>query len=592
MPITQDKKDIDINGYVTYYDVPMTKAGVFPYLGKTISSELEPDKVYNVLRPIEELTRPETLRSLESIPFVIDHTMIGEGFTPPEDKGIEGTTLKNVKVKGDLISNDLTAYTDRCKRAIENGKRDLSMGYRCRYELTPGEYQGQHYDAVQRDIIFNHIALVDEGRMGAECRIYDNAIVYDNAIFCDNGTVIVYDRMDVYDDWFTVHPNGKEHKGRHIFAEEGESKADAIARKFPKKEQKKQNVINTQKTYLDKYKENSILSGKGENGEKEYNLSDTNFTDEYLKKHKKNAQLWDSKTRTMINNPYYNAEKAFKKQEQKEQIKEAIRNFKPSAAQRAELKAIEENQSEYYLKRIRGYNPGKYDSLDIKDLHNKEKKHMATFTIDEDLKEEIKEEIKKELLDGGAVIEEKKEDISDAAPEAPAEDAPACDADEDKRKLIDEIGGILKGKVDDELIRTIMKKAEELAYKPSETGVNDACGTKDAEETMIKEEKKEEEKKPEGLSMDEAVKYFAKRDNLVNRLKSVIGDNANYNQMTVEQVVKYGCDKLDIPVSLRGLEGYLTAFGKHKKTYVTIAKDSAEKISNTAAFLKTYKSKN
>ena len=34
----------------------------------------------------------------------------------------------------------------------------------------------------------------------------------------------------------------------------------------------------------------------------------------------------------------------------------------------------------------------------------------------------------------------------------------------DKRKLIDEIGGILKGKVDEELWRTIIGKAEKIAY--------------------------------------------------------------------------------------------------------------------------------
>lgn len=63
---------------------------------------------------------------------------------------------------------------------------------------------------------------------------------------------------------------------------------------------------------------------------------------------------------------------------------------------------------------------------------------------------------------------------------------------EDKRKLIDEIGGILKGKVDDEIIRTIMKKAEELAYEKSEAGTADnKCKNADEEE---KEEKFEEEK--------------------------------------------------------------------------------------------------
>ena len=59
---------------------------------------------------------------------------------------------------------------------------------------------------------------------------------------------------------------------------------------------------------------------------------------------------------------------------------------------------------------------------------------------------------------------------------------------EDKRKLIDEVGGILKGKVDDEIIKTIMKKMEEASYEPSEKD------KADNEEDEEKEEKFEEEK--------------------------------------------------------------------------------------------------
>lgn len=405
MTITQDEKDIDVNGYVTYHDVPMTKVGVFPYLGRTISPELEPDKVYMVLRPEEELTNIETLKSLENIPFINDHEMLGKKFTPAEEKGIEGTTLENVKVNLPLITNDLKAYTERVKNLIEkSNKRDLSLGYRCRYEITPGIYNGQPYDAIQRDIRFNHIALVDEGRMGSECRVTDNSIVYDKL-----------------------------------------------------------------------------------------------------------------------------------------------------------------------------------------DLQIKEYKMEKTFTLDEDLKQELKEEIKKELLgDGEEVIEEKTEEVIDEEPKE--EEKPATDEEIDKRKLIDEIGGILKGKVDDELIRTIMQKAEELAYNPSEIGANDCNGTKTTdEEPAPTVEPKKEEKKEEGLSMDAAIKYIAKRDELVEKLKPVIGDNVNYNAMTIEQVVKYGCDKLDIKPSLNRLEGYLSATAKHKRTYVTVAKDSVNFTDNgTSESFKNY----
>lgn len=43
----------------------------------------------------------------------------------------------------------------------------------------------------------------------------------------------------------------------------------------------------------------------------------------------------------------------------------------------------------------------------------------------------------------------------------------------DKRKLIDEVGGILKGKVDEELWRTVIGKLEKLAYDGSETSGSD-----------------------------------------------------------------------------------------------------------------------
>ena len=68
--------------------------------------------------------------------------------------------------------------------------------------------------------------------------------------------------------------------------------------------------------------------------------------------------------------------------------------------------------------------------------------------------------------------------------------------DVDKRKLIDEIGGILKDKVDDEIIRTVIKKCEEIGYDKSEAGTadNKKAKNEDDEEKEEKEEKFEEEK--------------------------------------------------------------------------------------------------
>ncbi len=85
------------------------------------------------------------------------------------------------------------------------------------------------------------------------------------------------------------------------------------------------------------------------------------------------------------------------------------------------------------------------------------------------------------------VKEEKKEDEAEDKKEVSAVE------NEDKRKLIDEIGGILKGKVDEEVWRTVIGKIEKTAYNPSETSKSDdKCKSKNSDE---KEEDKDEEKK-------------------------------------------------------------------------------------------------
>lgn len=62
---------------------------------------------------------------------------------------------------------------------------------------------------------------------------------------------------------------------------------------------------------------------------------------------------------------------------------------------------------------------------------------------------------------------------------------------EDKRKIIDEVGGILKGKVDDEIIRTVIGKLEKLAYEPSEDSKADNKA-KNEDDEENKEDKKDD----------------------------------------------------------------------------------------------------
>ena len=98
---------------------------------------------------------------------------------------------------------------------------------------------------------------------------------------------------------------------------------------------------------------------------------------------------------------------------------------------------------------------------------------------------------------------------------------------EDKRKVIDEVGGILKDKVDEEVWRTVIGKLEKIAYEPSEkTKADNKCKNEDEEDEEEyeemkeiaedvedkkgkkeeKKEEKEEEKKEVKNSMDDVAK--------------------------------------------------------------------------------------
>lgn len=203
----------DKNGFWFIEHNPITKTGVYDYLGKQISPECEPNKIYKVLRPKEELFKKETLDSLRLIPIVNDHTMIGTGFTAPEDKGIDGTLGDNVSHDTDTIYNDLKIMSNSMKEDIRNGKKELSLGYFCRYDKQPGTYKGQRYDYIQRDIKANHLALVDKGRMGADVRVYDSQ---------NQGGVFAMDSIDVtFDREFNESDVNRDKNGR--FATKGSS---------------------------------------------------------------------------------------------------------------------------------------------------------------------------------------------------------------------------------------------------------------------------------------------------------------------------------------------------------------------------------
>ncbi|PWF25051.1 DUF2213 domain-containing protein [Corticimicrobacter populi] len=177
------QRQTDVNGFLLVRNNPITKVGVFPYLGSEIGAP-EPDKVYQVYRPQEELERPETIKSANLVPWINEHEFLGAEGTPAEKKGVQGTTGESAYFDYPYLRNNIRLYSESMQGLIDRGKVELSPSYRCRYEFASGEFEGQRYDAVQRDILFNHLASVDEGRTGPDLKVQDAlTITYDSAEF-------------------------------------------------------------------------------------------------------------------------------------------------------------------------------------------------------------------------------------------------------------------------------------------------------------------------------------------------------------------------------------------------------------------------
>ena len=96
----------------------------------------------------------------------------------------------------------------------------------------------------------------------------------------------------------------------------------------------------------------------------------------------------------------------------------------------------------------------------------------------------------------------------------------------DKRKVIDEIGGILKGKVDEELWRTVIGKAEKLSYDGSERYKSDN-----------EEEDEDKDAKHNNKSCNEKINLENFKNEMIKNIKTQL-ENENKNILKAYNEVK------------------------------------------------------
>lgn len=151
--------------------VRAARTGVYEYQG----SELKrPDLgVVRVYRPPEEVFSQDALESFTSLPVTVDHPpeMVSAKNWKKYARGYTGedAAKDDIYVRVPLILKDARAIEN-----VQSGKNELSFGYTCDVEFTPGQTpDGEAYDAIQRNPRGNHLAIVSAGRAGRDCKIGD-----------------------------------------------------------------------------------------------------------------------------------------------------------------------------------------------------------------------------------------------------------------------------------------------------------------------------------------------------------------------------------------------------------------------------------
>ena len=156
----------------------VTSIGVFTYkrADGTIQREL---------RLPEEVFSPLTLNSMKLKPVTLNHPtelvtsdnadklQVGSlGDNPSWTKEWHDRNWEEV-TDGINCAIDMIVTKKDAVDAVLNGKQSLSMGYTCDLEMAqPGStWCGVEYDFIQRNIRYNHCAIVDSARAGDNAKI-------------------------------------------------------------------------------------------------------------------------------------------------------------------------------------------------------------------------------------------------------------------------------------------------------------------------------------------------------------------------------------------------------------------------------------
>jgi len=135
--------------------------GIFEYKNDDGSTRRE-------LRLPEHVFDEKSLESYKGKPIIITHDA-GEVDKENVRREQIGTIMSKGYRDGDNVRCEIIIHDTN---ALKNcGLKELSLGYSLDTDDTPGVYEGENYDCIQKNIEINHLALVGEARAGENARL-------------------------------------------------------------------------------------------------------------------------------------------------------------------------------------------------------------------------------------------------------------------------------------------------------------------------------------------------------------------------------------------------------------------------------------
>lgn len=137
----------------------VTRTGVFLYKNADGTTRRE-------LRHPDDVFSADSMASLKMIPLTNGHPAEQLVNSDNVKELSIGTTGESVEVDGKHLITTLSITHKDGVDSVDLGRKELSLGYNLTLDEEQGEYNGERYDCRQRNIRYNHLAIVDRARAG------------------------------------------------------------------------------------------------------------------------------------------------------------------------------------------------------------------------------------------------------------------------------------------------------------------------------------------------------------------------------------------------------------------------------------------